>query len=901
MVSKSQTIIDQMFSPQAIAVVGANNDKTSVGYAMFKNLLDNKDDRRVYPINIKTKVVQGRKAYPSVSAVPKQVDLAIIATPAKTVPSILKECGENGVKGVIIVASGIREGGKEGKKIYRELEKVKKKYDMRILGPNCLGFIRPSLNLNASFAPRMPMSGNIAFISQSGALCSSVLDWSIKRNVGFSSFVSVGSLLDIGFHDLIDYFGNDPKTESILIYMESLADPRRFMSAARAFAKNKPIVILKAGKSPEGREATKSHTGTLAGNDAVFDAAFERAGVIRVGTIEELYYCAQTLSMQGKPKGNRLAIVTNAGGPGVITTDALVERGGELAKLSPKTMQQLNDFLPPIWSQSNPVDLLGDAKPNQYKKAIQLCLQDPNTDAVLAILAPQAVTQPTHTAKALVSLNGRDGKMLLASWMGGNRIEKGIQALEKGEIPTFRIPEDAIRCFTTLNKELSSLQETPKSPPEEFTPNKEATQKIIDQALQEKRYTLSESESKKILSHYKIPVVKSYLAQSRSKAASLASKIGFPVVMKVSSPDIIHKTDVGGVETDVSSPSEAKKAFKKIMESAKKNKPDAEIKGVTVEKMIEKKYELLIGSKKDPLFGPVIVFGMGGVAVEVFQDTNIALPPLNMTLAQRLIEKTKIYKLLKGYRGMEGVDLDSIKFLLCKFAYLIMDFPEIREMDINPFTVDAEGGTVLDVEILLDKQIKKEKGKPYSHLVISPYPKKYTKTVKIKSGKKVLLRPIKPEDEPLEAELFETFSDETKRFRFFHTIDNITHEFLIRYTQIDYDREIAIIAEVKEKRQKKMAGVVRLIEDPHTGAAEFAIVVGDPWQGKGLGDIMTNYILDIAKDRGVKKVYAVFLKDNRLMKKMLMERGFKIDWREKNYYAELELRNYQQKEEFNQD
>jgi len=885
--------LDRMFRPKTIAVIGASGKKGSVGHSLLANLIGNDFQGVVYPVNLKRESILGVKTYASIKDIPDRVDLAIIATPARAVPGVVEDCGEAGVSCLVIISAGFQEAGADGERMCSEILTTAKSYGMRILGPNCLGFINPSHHLNASFASKNALPGKIAFISQSGALCTAILDWSVHNNVGFSYFVSIGSQVDVGFHDLIDYFGQDRDTKSILIYMESLTNARKFLSAARAFARTKPIIILKAGKSNAGAQAAKSHTGSLAGDDAVYDAAFKRAGIIRVNTIEELFYSAQTLSMQPRPFGKRLAIITNAGGPGVIATDALIAEGGEIASLGGDTIQALNGFLPSAWSKGNPIDILGDADHERYRKAAEIVLKDPNVDGVLTILTPQSMTHPDLVAQELVKID-RNSKTFLSSWMGADDVEKGRHILLEGRIPDFPEPEKAVRTFMTMynySKNLVSLYETPATIPHAFTPKTDENKTLIRNIALTGRYTLTEAEAKKVLDNYGIPVTDSGIAHSGDEAVDLGRKLGFPIVMKVLSPDILHKTDVGGVKVGIETEQEARQAYQAIIDSCKSKMPQANIHGIFVEKMVRKKYEILIGCKKDRLFGPAIVFGMGGVAVEVFRDTKVGLPPLNMALAQRIIEDTKVYRLLEGYRGMEGVDIKSIQFLLYKFAYLVMDFPEIQEIDINPFGVDKEGGVVLDAKIILDPEACGKEQKPYSHLVISPYPKEYITKFNLKNGLEVTLRPIRPEDEPMEAEMFKLFSSETQRYRFFTLIKDITHELLVRYTQIDYDREIAIIAEVNDNGQKKMAGVVRIISDPYNDSGEFAIVVADPWQHQGLGNRFTDFILEIGKKQGMKKVFAVFLKDNIAMHNMFRKRKFTITQKdEDSMYAELELR-----------
>ena len=885
MITKKLT---KLFNPENVAVIGASSKEGSVGYSLMKNLIGSGFNGTVFPINPKRSNILGVKAYKNIQSISENIDLAIITTPAKTVPAIVEDCGKAGVAGIVLISAGFTEIGEEGITLTKDIIKTIKKYNIRLIGPNCLGFIKPSINLNASFANKMALPGKIAFISQSGALCTAILDWAESQNVGFSHFVSIGSMIDVGFHDLIDYFGNDPKTTSIVIYMESLTNARGFLSAAKAFAKNKPIILLKAGKSTEGAQAAMSHTGSLAGNDAVFNAAFKRAGIIRVDTIGELFNIAQSLSMQERPQGNKLAIITNAGGPGVIATDTLIEMGGKIAKLSKETINELDQHLSPHWSKNNPVDVLGDAKPEHYEKAIELCAKDKNVNGILVILTPQAMTKSEEIAIRVAKIAATTQKTVLASWMGAKDVEIGQKILENGKVPVYSIPENAVKCFMLMHdysRNLNILHETPSHIPGQFSPDKEKGLKLINEVLADKRTVMTEFEAKQLLNYYKIPVIKNGLAKTKSEAVKLAKEIGYPLVMKIASPDILHKTDVGGVILNILNKEDADASFTKIMNSSKSKMPSADIRGVFVEQMITKKYELIIGCKKDPIFGPTIVFGMGGVAVEVFKDTTVGLPPLNMALAMRIIEDTKIYKLLKGYRGMPGVDMTSIQFLLYKFAYMLMDFPQIAEVDINPFGVDEHGGVVLDAKVMLEKNTQLINGNS-DHMVISPYPSEYIKKITLNNGKKVILRPIKPEDELMEKEMFSNFSERTQRFRFFQLIRDISHEELIRYTQIDYDREIAIIAEIEEDNRKKMAGVVRLIADQYNETAEFAIVIADPWHNLGLGNIFTDYIHDIAKLRGIKKIYANVLNENHIMIHMFKKRKFKLSRDEDVCYAE---------------
>ncbi|MBK6903760.1 MAG: GNAT family N-acetyltransferase [Saprospirales bacterium] len=824
--------LEKLFNPKSIAAIGASDRQGSVGYVLIRNLLSGSYAGKVYPVNIRHSTVHGRDAFSSIDKIPETVDLAIIAIPAESVPEVVDQCGKAGVQAAVILSAGFVEVGREGSKRFDKIKKIASKYNMRILGPNCMGFINPLLGLNATFLNQKVLPGKIVFLSQSGALGGSILDWAAEQNVGFSHFVSVGAMMNIGFHDLIDYFGTDSHTSSILIYMESLPEARRFMSAARGFSRNKPIILLKSGKSQEGAQATFSHTGTLAGNDAAFSAAFHRAGVVRVNTVAQLFHCAQALAMQPRPENNRLAIITNAGGPGVLATDFLIQQKGRLAKLSRETINKLSTVLSVDWSKHNPVDLMGDASAEQYGKALSIVLEDRGVDGVLVIFAPQGISNPVDVAKAIGKISHNSRKPILATWMGEKEVWAARDILENEKVPNYRYPEAAIEvflymCSYTLNLQL--LHETPGEIPHRFSPDKAEVQRIIDQALGEGRDSLSGEEVRAVLTAFEIPVEESFPAPFETNEGA---------------------TSMG------------------------------------------KRYELVIGATKDPVFGPIILFGLGGVAMEVFQDRNVGLPPLNMALAMRLIEETKIFQLLKGYKGASGIDLASIQFLLYKFAYLVVDFPEITEIEMNPIAVDEHGGKVLNARLHIEKPLFNKRRQPNAHLVISPYPAQYTRKVKLKNGQTALLRPIRPEDEPMEAQMFTLFSKETVYFRFFGYVPHVTHELLTRFTQIDYDREMAIIAEIQDdpKSPRQMAGVVRLVGDAWNENAEYAIVVADPWQGQGLGGKMTDYILEIAREREIRKVYGSVLSNNEGMIRIFHQKGF--SFRQEGYdayYVELDL------------
>jgi acetyltransferase len=877
--------LDKIFNPKSVAIIGASDVDGSVGYAIVKNFTQLGYAGKVYLVNIRKPEILGVKTYQTIGQIPEPVDLALIATPAKTVPDVVEECGRAGVKGVIIVSAGFKETGAEGKALEDKILEIKKKYDLRIIGPNCIGIIRPRINLNATFVDKMPKPGKVAFISQSGALGSAILDWAIHDNIGFSNFVSVGSMIDVDFGDLIDYFGTDPKTKSILMYVEGITEARKFMSAARHFARTKPIIVVKAGRFSESAKAAASHTGSLSGEDAIYDAAFKRAGIVRVEEIEDLFNAAEVLGTQPLPRGPNLAVITNAGGPGVMATDALIAKGGKLAKLSKKTTDILNSILPPFWSKGNPIDVLGDAKADRYKAAVEACLNDENIDGILIIFTQQAVSEPVEIAKTIVELvksKAYQNKTMLTSFMGYGAVEEANSILNANNIPTYSMPEDAIKTYMYMyqyERNLELIYETPEELPVDAAPPKLPIMVILRNAAMENRELLTEDEAKKILKYYTFPVVKTEVATTADEAVTFAQQIGYPVVLKILSPQIVHKTDAGGVILDIHSNIEVKQAFDIIMQRAKEYNAKADIIGVTVQPMIERKgSEVIIGGKTDSLFGPAILFGMGGIGVELFKDYSIGLPPLNTTLIRRMMEETKVYQLLKGYRNVPPANLKLLEETIVLFSQLLIDFPQIKEIDINPLLINEKEACILDARITVDKNAVFKKFEPHEHLVISPYPKKYETLWALKNGQEVLLRPIKPEDEPLWLEMFQSFSEESIRYRFFQLLKDTPHEVRVRYCNIDYDREIAIVAELSAEGSRKILGVCRLNLEPNGKSGEIAFIIGDKWQGLGLGTKMVDYVLEIAKEMGVETVYAIMLSDNQRALNLTKKMGFKLEY-----------------------
>jgi acetyltransferase len=883
--------LDKIFDPKSIALVGASDTIGKLGYTFFRNLTQGGFKGPIYPVNPKYKTIHGKKAYKSVTDIRDEIDLAVIVTPLDIVPLIIKDCANKKVPGAIIISAGGKEVGEKGRELEEQILKETGKGDIRIIGPNCLGIIRPSIGLNATFSHRMALTGKLAFISQSGALCTAILDRSFKENIGFSYFISIGSMADVDFGDLIDYLGSSDEVTSIILYIESLTNTRKFMSAARAVSRVKPIIAVKAGRSQAGAQAAASHTGAMAGEDDIYDAAFKRACIIRVRTIKELFNCAESLAKQPRPHGPRLGIVTNAGGPGVIAADTLADWGQEPANLSEETIERLNLVLPPHWSRRNPVDIIGDATPERYLEAINIILQTKEIDGLLVMLTPQAVTSPTDVARSISKLASKQRIPIFAVWMGGEEVEKGISILNEASIPTYDTPEEAVNTFMHMHSysyNLKLLQETPRELHTELNLDRKKAGEIIKRSLGKNATLLPEPESKEVLSSYGIPVNRTLISTSPEHAVDIAEEIGFPVVLKIHSPDIVHKTEAGGVILNLNSKEEIESAFKKIVENARNYNSKAQITGVTVQRMIKDRgYELILGSKHDPLFGPIILFGMGGIITEVIRDKAIGLPPLNSTLARRLMEETKVYKLLRGFRNRPPVNLESLEEILVRLSHMVTDFPEITEIDINPLFVNESSILALDARVI----IKSTNLRSPEHMVISPYPHRYETHWTLKDGTNVILRPIKPEDEGMMIELFKTFSDTTILFRFFHILKSMSHEQIARYTQIDYDREMAIVAVEERPEKDRILGVGRLTYYPNLESSEFSVVVGDPWQRKGLGAKLLQVCIDVAKEKGVRLLWGDIMAENERMIRLCKKLGFNVTWqyRERIARAEMEL------------
>jgi len=870
----SQYNLDRILNPRQVAVVGASEKVGSIGNALMKNLLEGGFPGPLFPVNPRYSTVHGLPAFKSILDLEPGVDLVIIATPIHTASDLVKECVQKEVGGAIVISAGGKEAGEKGRDIEELIRSTAYASGLRIVGPNCLGIIRPGLRLNASFASEMPEPGNLAFVSQSGAICTAILDLAFKEHIGFSHFVSVGSMLDVDFGDLIDYLGNDPSAKSILLYIEGLTNVRKFMSAARAVSRVKPIVVLKAGRSSAGAKAAASHTGAMTGEDAVYDAAFKRAGIVRVESIQDLFDCAELLGKQSPPRGPRMAIITNAGGPGVMAADALASKGLEPAVLDDDTLSRLNSFLPPFWSHGNPIDILGDASPERFRRTLEVCLDAEGIDAVCVMFTPQALASPDAVARSLVeTMKGRPFPVF-ACWMGGKSIQEALNMLSEAGIPTYNTAERAIQAFWYMveyAQNMEALLEIPPKLTRDIIVDLKRASNIVEQA--ELGRFLTEWEVRELLEAYGMPLLSTETACDEEEACHLAREMGYPLVMKVLSPDITHKTEAGGVKVDLRSEEDVRKAFREIMESAFKYKQDARIQGVSLQPFITNPdYEILLGAKRDPNFGPVIAFGTGGIFTEVFKDRTLGLPPMNRLLARRMIKGTKAWILLQGYRNRPPADMELLEESIIRLSQLLIDLPEIAELDMNPILIKHGKPVIVDARILVSAS---EHPSPL-HLVISPYPAEDEARLVTEEGFRLFLRPVKPEDASLFKSFFKVLSPNTIYQRFFRYVKELTPEMLARFTQIDYDREIALVALRDEAESEEMVGVARIIGDPDGKKGEFSVVVGDPWHGQGIGSALLERCLAIAKRRGFQQVQGIVLRENKSMLALAKRLGFEI-------------------------
>jgi len=868
--------LHRLFNPESVAVIGASEKKGSVGFSIMKNLVEGGFKGNIFPVNPKHRHIMGYSSFANIQDIESIIDMAVIATPIVSVPEIVDSCGQANIAGAVIISSGGKEIGKKGQKIEFQIRKKAQTHNLRIIGPNCLGLVNTSKALNASFAHLAPLPGKIAFLSQSGAVCTSVLDIANRENVGFSHFVSLGSMMDVDFADMIDYLGSLHSVGSIVMYMENMTHIRNFMSAARSVSRVKPIIVLKSGRSAAGARAAASHTGAMAGVDAVYDAAFERAGILRVNEFEELFDCAEFLAKQPRPKGSGLTIVTNAGGHGVMAADALASHDMEPAILRPETLEKLDQVLPKNWSKGNPIDILGDTSSEVYIETAKICAAAPETDALLLMCSPAGTMDTLHLAKPLAEYLKTVPCPVFTAWIGGGNVDKARQVFNQAGIVTYDSAERAVRAFKNLfqyGRNIEMLHEIPIRKDTRLVISRTKAQYIIDEAIAAGDQSLMETRAKDLLCSYGVPTSTTKLAVSEETAVQISEQIGFPVVLKICSKDILHKSDTNGVVLNIKTPKEVRAAYAGIMKNARALSPDADIKGVTVQEMkTGADYELIIGIKQDENFGPVIVFGMGGVLTEVFKDISMGLPPLNQILARRMIEKTNISKVVKGFRNISGISLPALEELLIRIARLATDFPEITALDINPLLVKNGSMVAVDARVMLAPA----KVASPMHLIISSYPWQYESKDATVDGQQLFIRPIRPSDADLLIDHFYSLSQRSIYLRFFSPLKQLSRENIIKFTQIDYDREIALVALMGSKPNKKMVGVCRIILFPDGEQAEFAMAISDACQGKGIGASLLKKCLNAAWHKGIKKVMGLVLPENTQMLKLGKKLGFVV-------------------------
>jgi acetyltransferase len=870
-----------LFTPSSVVLFGASDREDSVGGVVFKNLLSSGFRGRIYAINPRRDEVQGEKAYSSLDQIDGSIDLAVIATPAPSIPDIVEACGEHGIKMMLILSAGFREVGAEGRRLEDRVTRLVQQYGIRLMGPNCLGLIRPDIGLNATFGNNNARTGNLALVSQSGAICTAILDWAEKNEIGFSAVVSSGIAADLGFGDYLDYLASDPKTKSILLYIEGINDSRRFMSSLRAAARIKPVIALKVGRHAAGAEASMSHTGALVGSDETFSAALSRSGVLRVNTVGQLFAAAKALSsLHYRGPSERLVIITNGGGPGVMAADRATDQGIELSTLGAETLAALDDVLPAVWSHANPVDIIGDAPPARYQQAIDICLADPGVDGAIVILTPQAMTQPTEVAEAVIRSAEKSKKPIMTSWMGGGQVEAARALFKKAHIPDFGTLENAVDAFSYLaryNRNQRLLLQTPaRLTRGRQPPDSEGARLIIEGVLTEGRTVLTEPESMAVLNAFRIPTVRNAVARSANEALVIAESIGFPIAMKVLSTDISHKSDAGGVRLNINSASEVRSAYRQVVDQVLQKMPDARVDGVTVEKMYRSPNgrELMIGIIRDPVFGPVISFGSGGTTVEVMGDSAISLPPLNQRLALDLIKRTRVSRLLGEFRNLPPVDMNQLTDVLLAVSSMACELPWIQEMDINPLIMDEQSIVAVDARIVVD--YPQPSTDPYNHLAIHPYPVHLVRKIQLNDGTDIVVRPIRPEDAEIEARFVRELSPEAKYFRFMNSLQELSQEMLVRFTQIDYHNEMALIAVCNSDGVEEQVGVARYTTNLDKKSCEFALAVSDAWAGRGIGHHLMKNLMEVARDRDLEKMEGQVLSNNHRMLQLMQNLNFKI-------------------------
>ena len=873
--------LTSLFTPDSVALYGASDKPDSVGGVVFKNLLTSGFKGRIYAINPKRDEVQGQKAYSSLDEIDESVDLAVVATPAKSIPGIVEACGERGIKMMLILSAGFRETGAEGRRLEDKVTQLVRRYGIRLMGPNCLGIIRPDKGLNITFGNNNAQPGNLALVSQSGAICTAILDWAKQNDIGFSAVVSTGIAADLDFGDYLDFLVSDQATKAILLYIEGVNNSRRFMSSVRAAARVKPVIALKVGRHAAGAEASMSHTGALVGSDVTFAAALSRSGVLRVETVGQLFAAARALSsIHYRSESEHLVIITNGGGPGVMAADRATDREIELSSLSAETITALNGVLPTVWSHGNPVDIIGDAPPERYQQALDICLEDSGVDGAIVILTPQAMTNPTEVAEAVIKSADKSSKPIMTCWMGGDQVEEARRRFNNARVPNFRMLENAVDAFSYLaryNKNQRLLLQTPAGLPRgQKPPDRDGASLIIEAVLTEQRKILTEPESMAVLNAFRIPTVRNAVAHSANEALINAESIGFPVAMKVLSTDISHKSDAGGVRLNINSAQEVRGAYRQLVDAVQLSAPDAEISGVTVEKMYRSSNgrELMIGVIRDPVFGPVISFGSGGTSVEIMGDSAVSLPPLNRQLAIDLINRTKVSKMLGKFRQLPAVDIDQLIDVLLRVSSMACELPWLQEMDINPLIMDETGIVAVDARIVVD--YPKPSTDPYHHLAIHPYPSHLVRKEQLNDGTDIVIRPIRPEDAEIEAKFVRELSTEAKYFRFMNSLQELSQDMLVRFTQIDYHNEMALIAVRSDDAGDEQIGVARYTTNVDKTSCDFALTVSDRWQGRGIAHHLMQDLMEVARDRNLKKMQGQVLSENTKMLELVASLNFQI-------------------------
>lgn len=888
--------LDKIFDPTSIAIIGASEREGSIGYSLIRNIMDGGYKGDIFPVNPKYTHVQKLKAYKNVKDIGREIDLAIISVPIAFVPSIITECARRKVGGAIIVSAGGKETGKKGEALEAQIREEAGKGVFRMIGPNCMGLISTGASLNASFTNSRPKKGNLAFISQSGAVGSAILDLSPKKEIGFRYFVSVGSMLDVDFGDLINYMGNDSHVDSIVLYVESLTNIRKFMSASRAISRVKPIIALKAGRSKAGSQAVLAHTGSIASGDRIYDAAFERAGIVRVDTIEDLFDCSELISKQSIPFEPSLAIMTNGGGMGALAADVLSAHGLEPVVLRDETIKQLSKALPSFWQKGNPIDILDDAAPDRWQKTLDICMGTKEIKGLVIIFTPQHSADVSTVAQIIVDMLEKHPKHppVYTVLMGGKMVEEGRRILNKASIPNYETPERAVSAFMYMcsyARNMEMMLEIPPKFEKTLLRDQPGAKKIINTAIKEGHTNLTEKESKSLLAAYGIPVNRTEIARNAEEAVFLAKEIGYPMLMKIHSRDILPGPDIIKCQLNQGEEKTIRDSFLDIMERAKDLYPDASLSGVTLQPVLRHpKFELMIGSKTDDQFGPVILFGLGGPMTEVFKDQAIALPPLNRLLARRLIENTRVYHMLKRDIGKTFKDMGFIEEMLVRFSQLLIDFSEIAEIDINPIMIVGNHAYAVDARVI----VKPSTQPSTQRLIISSYPNHYETFTTTPGGVDLFIRPIKPEDAPLLVDMFNSMSPKSVYFRFFMHLKALTPKMIVSLTQIDYDNDMALVAFDRRGKEEKIIGVARFMNKPGDTEPGFAVTVGDPWQGKRIGETLMKHLLAIAKERGIQTMWGTVLSENVNMLSLVKKLGGDISRSHdyKGYDVKIDLRHF---------